>query len=95
MIRENERTSMTTVRLLLTALLGTLVFACFAQPAVPQASIEIMVVDGVDHVKLSWEAVEDAESYNIYVSAEPYPEDWGERITSTLRLMQNLVFSTG
>jgi len=65
-------------------MLATLLFssACFAQLAKPQISIEIVNIDGLQRVHLSWEPVEGAECYNIYSTENPFVEDWGDMIAT-------------
>ncbi len=77
-----KRDAMLLWRLALAALMGLFVLVCFAQPAAPQVNIEIMVEEDGDYVRLTWEPVEGAESYNIYASTEVDPEDWGEPLAT-------------
>ena len=77
-----QRNSMPSLHLILATLMSLTVFVCFAQPVAPQVSVDLMVLDGVEHIKLSWEAIEGAESYNIYASTDPYLEDWGEPLAT-------------
>ncbi len=74
--------AMISSRVVLSAFMGLFVLACFAQPAAPQVSIEMVIIDGVDHVKLNWEEVEGAEAYNIYYSTDPYSVNWGEPLAT-------------
>lgn len=49
----------------------------------PEVNIEIRMIDGVKHVFLSWEAVEEAESYRIYSSVNIEEDTWGDPIHIT------------
>lgn len=46
----------------------------------PEISIDIREIEGENHLIISWEAVEGAQSYNVYMSDDAYPEDWGEPV---------------
>lgn len=52
--------------------------ADLVSPDPPEVTIEIVTIDNVELVRLSWEFVTDALSYNIYASDDPYSDDWGE-----------------
>lgn len=51
----------------------------------PVVSIEITEIDGTDRVRISWEAVENAQSYKIYAVDALTDEDWGDPIAVTDR----------
>ncbi len=49
----------------------------------PVVAIEITTTEDTDNVLITWQAVEDANSYKIYVSDTPDVEDWGEPVAIT------------
>jgi len=66
----------TLLRLTLTIYFSLAGLLCFAQTSAPRVSIEVISSDNSARIRLSWESVEGAESYNIYKSTNPYCEDW-------------------
>ena len=49
----------------------------------PVVSIEFVDVEGQKHSRLSWAAVDEAQSYKVYASDDLEAEDWGEAIAHT------------
>lgn len=47
------------------------------RPDTPEVTISIAVIDGEKYVVISWNNVEDALSYRIYSSDNPYTVNWG------------------
>ncbi len=47
---------------------------------VPQVNVRKDVIDNNDVIYITWDPIEDANSYYIYASQEPSATDWGEPI---------------
>lgn len=63
-------------------------FFYFQEPAwepldAPEIVIEKVTIDNVLSVRISWEEIENANSYFIFTSNDPQAEDWGEPIART------------
>lgn len=46
----------------------------------PHVMIEVIISEDEERVLITWDAVENANSYIIYATFDPYSEDWGEPI---------------
>ena len=54
----NYRKGLITIQLLLAILASTFASVCVARPAAPQISIETVIVDGADNIRLYWNPIE-------------------------------------
>lgn len=46
----------------------------------PEVEVTIRVIEEEDYIIISWEEVEGAESYNVYMSDDLASDDWGEPV---------------
>lgn len=48
----------------------------------PSLTIELITINNAEHIRLNWRPVDNALSYKIYTTNNPYSEDWGAAIST-------------
>lgn len=73
-----SRTGVTFGRCLLILLTLVSFTQGYGNPAAPDVHAEMIVQEGQEFFRVSWGRVDNADQYKIYISDDPYSENWGE-----------------